>query len=160
MGYLSKGYYTICLSPVLSFILYLVISSLFMGTESFRAMFLGLDISIIGIQTCGIALCLVGYRKHETIETLVGYKRKDPLYFDIHLSVPLTFLLMIWGSGIVYLAYFTLFSGQPHEKLMWMSNPVALTEFTAWTIKGIIGVVSGLIFTIKSLLRKPKPVLR
>jgi hypothetical protein len=131
-----------------------------MGTESFMAMFLGLDISIIGIQTCGIALCLVAYRNRETIESFVGYKRKDPLSFDIHLSAPLTFLLIMWGSGIAYLAHFTLFSGQPHEKLMWMKDPVALTEFTAWTIKGIIGIVSGLIFTIKSLLRKPNSELR
>jgi amino acid transporter len=113
--------------------------------------FIGLNILIIGIEACGIALCLVGYRKHEIIETLVGYKRKDHLSFDIPLSVPLTFLLMIWGSGIVYLTYFTVFSGQPHEKLTW--TPV---EITTWTLKGIIGIVSGLIFTIKSLLRKQK----
>jgi hypothetical protein len=155
MGYLSKGYYIICLSAFFSFILYLVISKFFTGTEFFEAMFLGLNISIIGIQACGIALCTLGYKKHETIESFIGYKRKDPLYFDIHLSLPLTFLLMIWGGGIVYLAYFTVFSGQPHEKLMWMSDPVALTESTVRTFKGIIGVVSGLIFTIKLLLRKP-----
>ena len=155
MGYLSKGYYVICLSSILSSILYLIMSLLFMGEFSW-AMFLGLNISIIGIQVCGIALCFVGWRKHDTIETLVGYKRISPLSFDIRSSVPLTVILIFWGSWVVYLAWFTVFSGQPHEKLMWMSNPVALAEFTAWTITGIIGIISALIFTTKSLLRKPK----
>jgi len=154
MGYLSKGYYTICLSSILSSTLHLTMSLIFMGRFSL-AMSLGLNISIIGIQVCGIALCFVGWRKHDTIETLVGYKRISPLSFDIRLSVPLTVILVLWGSWVVYLAWFTVFSGQPHEKLLWMKDPVALTSFAAWALKGIIGTVSGLVFTAISYVRKP-----
>jgi hypothetical protein len=115
-----------------------------METSSFQAISLSLNIVVIGIQVPGIVLCLVGWRKHDTIGSVNG------------LNVLLTVILVFWGSWIVYIAWFTVFSGQPHEKLLWMKNPVAVTSFAAWTLKGIIGVTSGLVFTTIALMKKLK----
>ena len=91
MGYLSIGYYTICLSSVFSSVLFVTLLwRVFLETELEQPVFLGMNISIISIQACGIVLCAIGYRKHETIESL-----------SIPLSVVLTVLLILWGIFIV-----------------------------------------------------------
>ena len=64
-------------------------------------------------------------------------------------SVILTVFLLIWGVWIVYIAGFTLLSGQEHEKLLWMNDPVGVAEFVTWAVKGTIGLGSGLFFTIR-----------
>jgi len=147
MGYLSKGYYTICLSSVLSSVLFVILmfNSAVLETELEQPVFLGMNISIISIQACGIVLCVIGYRKHETIESL-----------SLLLSVVLTVLLILWGSFIVCMVSNYVFLWKTYEKLMLMRKTVQFAAYVAWAIKGTIGLISGLIFIGKLLLSKSK----
>jgi len=147
MGYLSKGYYTICLSSVFSSVLFVILmfNSAVLETELEQPVFLGMNISIISIQACGIVLCAIGYRKHETIESL-----------SIPLSVVLTVLLILWGIFIVGMVSNYVFLWKTYEKLMLMRKTVQFAAYVAWAIKGTIGLISGLTFTAKLWFRKPK----
>jgi len=147
MGYLSKGYYTICLSSVLSSVLFVILmfNSAVLETELEQPVFLGMNISIISIQACGIVLCVIGYRKHETIESL-----------SLLLSVVLTVLLILWGSFIVCMVSNYVFLWKTYEKLMLMRKTVQFAAYVAWAIKGTIGLISGLTFTAKLWLWKSK----
>jgi hypothetical protein len=146
MGYLSIGYYTICLSSVFSSVLFVtLLFGVFLETELEQPVFLGMNISIIIIQACGIVLCAIGYRKHETIESL-----------SVPLSVVLTVLLILWGSFIVCMVSNYVFLWKTYEKLMLMRKTVQFAAYVAWAIKGTIGLISGLIFIGKLLLSKSK----
>ena len=148
MGYLSKGYYTICLSSVLSSVSFVILIMFFFETELEQLIFLGINISIICIQACGIVLCVIGYRKHETIESL-----------SLLLGVALTGLLVTWASFIIQMVSYYVYFSKPYEKLMLMRETVEFDAYVAWAIKGIIGLISGLIFITKLILRKPKQVI-
>jgi hypothetical protein len=146
MGYVSIGYYTICLSSVFSSVLFVtLLFGVFLETELEQPVFLGMNISIIIIQACGIVLCAIGYRKHETIESL-----------SVPLSVVLTVLLILWGSFIVCMVSNYVFLWKTYEKLMLMRKTVQFAAYVAWAIKGTIGLISGLIFIGKLLLSKSK----
>ena len=145
MGYLSKGYYAVCLSLIPSSVSFMFLFQFPLQTELEQLVFLGVNISIIGIQICGIVLCALGYRKHETIESL-----------SVTLSTALTALLIIWGGFIVFLVSNYLYHSKPYALLWMMSNTVQFAAYVAWAIKGTIGLISGLVFTFKSLLRQHK----
>ena len=146
MGYLSIGYYTICLSSVFSSVLFVTLLwRVFLETELEQPVFLGMNISIISIQACGIVLCAIGYRKHETIESL-----------SIPLSVVLTVLLILWGIFIVGMVSNYVFLWKTYEKLMLMRKTVQFAAYVAWAIKGTIGLISGLTFTAKLWFWKSK----
>ena len=146
MGYLSKGYYIICSSPVFSFILYLVLTSLFWRTNIdwlYQIMlFTGMQILVIGVQVCGIVLCLVGYRRNESISSYIF----------------LNILLITWGSLVVLWAM-----GWYLDLVRWSNLPDVrnLTiwdymQYLTWALKGVIWIVSGLVFTVMSIWRKIK----
>jgi hypothetical membrane protein len=120
-------------------------NSAVLETELEQPVFLGMNISIIIIQACGIVLCVIGYRKHETIESL-----------SVPLSVVLTVLLILWGIFIVGMVFNYVFLWKTYEKLMLMRKTVEFAAYVAWAIKGTIGLISGLTFTAKLLLSKSK----
>ena len=158
MGYLSKGYYTICLGSILSSILFMILFGIvfFLEKELGQAVSLGMNVSIIGIEACGVVLCVMGYRRHETVESLTEIKREDPYSYNLRLSIPLTAFLFLWGGFIVYvISQYVAFS-TPYEKLALMRNTLQFASYVTWTLKGTIGLISGLIFTLKSLLRQHK----
>jgi hypothetical protein len=113
-----------------------------MGT-GWQVPFLSLNTLIIGIEVLGIVQCFTGWRKHESHS------------FD-NLSVFLTFILISWGIFVVFESWLMLLAPQPHEDIQWRSDPVALAAFRAYALKGIIGLASGLTFTVKSLLKQRK----
>jgi len=156
MGFLSRGYYAICLSCILSLSYLIALFYLFLETDLEQPIFLGLNISILVIQACGIVLCVLGYRKHETIESLVGYKGENTDPSHIFLIVALTIFLVMWASFIVSWVSYYVFYSKPYEKLWLMRNTLQFAAYVAWALKGTIGIISGLIFTIKFALRKTK----
>lgn len=134
MGYLSKGYHTVCLSPVFSVILYLV--AIFTGWLYQAMLFAGMQIAVISVQVYGIGLCLVGYRKNESIS----------------FSKPLNILLLLWGGLVV-----SVFGIPPSFFLFKFWDYMV---YAARAFKGIVGIVTGLIFTINTYVKKnTKPEL-
>lgn len=156
MGYLSKGYYTICLGSIVSFVLFVTLMLYFFESDLAQPLFLGLNISILVVQACGIVLCALGYQKHEIIESLVGYKGENTDSFHILWFVALTMFLVMWASFIVSWVSYYVFYSRPYEKLWLMRNTLQFAAYVAWALKGTIGIISGLIFTIKFALRKTK----
>ena len=114
MGYLSKGYYTVCLSPVFSIIVYLVVTWLFWRTSFDWLTQIVLptvtDISVITVQVCGLILCFVGYRKNESVS------------FNLILNI----LLILWGSFVTFWAM-----GWYGGLLTWSSLP-GVRSLTIW----------------------------
>jgi len=158
MGYLSKGYYTICLSPVASIILLIILTPLSMGPVN-ELLYIVHNVLVMGIQACGIALCVCGWRKNETIESLVKPKQKDYVSIYIPFSVALSILPIIWGSWTIYLEYFTL----NYEKPSWLYNLTTTDYFFHITsiLIGTIALVSGLIFLVKVYIWKsPKTAIQ
>lgn len=147
MGYLSIGYYTVCLSPLISMLVYISASTL-MGTSYDWLLpikvFTGIHTSVIGIQVCGIILYLVGYKK-EKVES----KQVPFIGFSI--------LLIIWGFLVSWFAdgfYY-------REVIPWSMLPGVreLTiwdhlQFAKWTLKGLLWIASGLIFIVTSQIQK------
>jgi hypothetical protein len=95
---------------------------------------------MIIVQVCGIGLFLVGYRRKESV--------------SFHMS--LNILLILWGSLVV------LFAVSWYWELIMWSNRLGVrdltiwdhTEYLTWALKGILWLVSGLVFTIISLSRE------
>jgi hypothetical protein len=158
MGYLSKGYYTICSSPVFSFILLLVLTTPNTGPVD-ELLWIIHNLLVMGIQVCGIALCVLGWRKHETIESLVKPKQKDYVSIYIPFSVALSVLPILWGSWIIYLEYFTL----NYEKPSWLYHLTTTDYFFHITsiLIGAIALFTGLIFLVRVYIWKsPKTDLQ
>jgi hypothetical protein len=141
MGYLSKGYYMICLSPILASVLLLIIGSLrvgksfFVGMESVQLFFIGIAIPIIAIQAGGIALCLWGYRKNESMS------------FNQILNI----FPVLWGTLVTLWAM-----GMYGELVNWASLVDAsvtlwdhpeIVVFAALALIGLLWIASGLVFT-------------
>ena len=151
MGYLSKGYYMICLSPVASLILLIILTPLSNGSVD-EPLYIVHNMLVMGIQVCGIALCVLGWRKHETIESLVPPRKKDYVSIYIPFSVALSILPIVWGSWTIYLEYFTL----NYEKPSWLYYLTTTDYFFHITsiLIGTIGLVSGLVFLVKVYIWK------
>ena len=147
MGYLSVGYYTVCLSPLFSMLVYISASTL-MGTSYGWLLpiivFTGVHTLVIGIQVCGIILYLVGYKK-EKVES----KQIPFIGFSI--------LLILWGLLVSWFAI----GFYNHEVIPWSMLPSVreLTiwdhlQFATWTLKGLLWIASGLIFIVTSHIQK------
>lgn len=111
---------------------------------------------VMGIQACGIALCVFGWGKHETIESLVKPKKKDYVSIYIPFSVALSILPIIWGSWIIYLEYFTLNYEEP-SWLYYLTTTDYFFHITSILI-GAIGLLSGLVFLTKVYVWKSPKV--
>ena len=146
MGYLSIGYYTVCLSPFISMLVYISASTL-MGTSYGgllpKIVFTGVDTLVIGIQVCGIILYLVGCKKEKVESKQVPFI----VFFSI--------LLILWGY---FVARF-FFEFYEDEVIAWSQQfGGELTiwdhlKFATWTLKGLLWIASGLIFIVTSLAR-------
>jgi len=129
MGYLSKGYHTICLSPVFSLIVYLVVHVLF-SRITFDWLFQIIlstmtYILVIAVQVCGLALCFVGYRKNESVP------------FKLILSI----FLVLWGSFVI------LWSLGWYSKLLEWSRLPDVRSLTIWdNMEYATSVVRGLLW--------------
>jgi hypothetical protein len=145
MGFLSKGYHTICLSPVFSLSVYLVVYVLF-SRITFDWLFQIIlstmtYILVIAVQVCGLILCFVGYRKNESVP------------FKLILSI----ILVLWGSFMI------LWSLGWYSKLLEWSRLPDVRSLTIWdnmeyatsVVMGLLWIASGLVFTAMSHIRKP-----
>lgn len=139
MGYLSKGYYIVCLSPFISMLVYISASTL-MGT-SYRygdIVFTGVHTLVIGIQVCGIILSLVGCKKEKVESKQVPF-----------MVVCNTFLIL-WG----YVVSRFFWEFYEREVIAWSQEFGAeLTiwdhlKFETWILKGLLWIAAGLIFTV------------
>jgi hypothetical protein len=137
MGYLSKGYYIICLSPVFSMIVGLVVTGFFWRTSFDWLTQIVLQtvtyISVIIVQVFGLILCLVGYRKNESVS------------FNLILNI----YLILWGSFVTWGAV-----SWYGELLEWssLSGVRSLTiwdhaEYATSALRGLLWIASGLFFT-------------
>ena len=141
MGYFSKGYNVICLSLLLHLVIYIIVISLLIGTarmEFYSRMFTWLQILMVCIQLCGILLCLLGYRRSETISSQIFVNA----------------LFIVWGSLEVYLMAWNYSSLSPYQtrNLTLWDYATTLTR----ALKGFIWIASGLVFTAISLSKKLK----
>jgi hypothetical protein len=133
MGYLSKGYYTICLSPVVSIILYYIISSLFHGRdliEFLQRLLIGEVIPTIGIQVCGIVLCLLGWALHESMPMGIVHKIAN-------------IILLLLGMLVTFINWFQYGLAVSHPQLIIHSE----MEFHVTSaLMGLLWIASGLFF--------------
>ena len=137
MGYLSKGYYTVCLSPAFSMIAFLVVTWLFWRTSFDWLTQIVLStvtyISVIIVQMCGLILCFVGYRKNESVS------------FNLILNI----FLILWGSLV------TLWAVGGYAMLLEWSSLSGVRSLTIWdhaeyatsALRGLLEIASGLVFT-------------
>jgi hypothetical protein len=150
MGYLSKGYYTNCLIPVFSLILLVILNSPPMGPD-YELPNIVHNMLIMGMQAFGITFCVLGWRKHETFESLVKSKKKDYLSIYVPFSAALSILPIVWGTWLIYSEYFTLTRSSPSWLYL---TPTDYFFHTTSVLIGTIGLVSGLIFLVKVYIWK------
>lgn len=142
MGYLLKGYLVVCLSPVLSVLLYFLIGSLWMTIDWFLSIVLYtlVQVSVICIQMLGLALCLIGIR------------RKEHIPFNTLLNV----FLALWGIftiavAIVFYSMTLQWSSQPGVRSLTVWDYL---EYATWAVKGLLWVLAGIIFEVKTILKE------
>jgi len=139
MRYLIIGYYAICLSPLLSILFYFSPKfSIGLGSCGY----LGLQTLVIFVQVWGVVLYLSGYRTTELSSKTAPYI----LWIGI--------LLILWGFFITWYAIrvydwmLRLYSYK--MDFTFCGQMVYVTQ----GLKGLLWVVSGLIFLVTSQFQK------
>ena len=146
IGYLSAGYYIVCFSPVFSLFATAILPFLWIWERTNWLLpmisFALIQILVICIQISGLFLCLY------------GYKKKEPIPFRFLINI----FLVLWGILIVNWAWFSY-----NDTLEWSRNPGMRSliiwdyiEFETWAIKGLLWVVSGLIFISAQLIQETR----
>ncbi len=134
MGYLSTGYYTICLSPIVSIILSQVVRSLFYGTEYTKYLqgsLIVYAIPTIAIQAFGIALCLVGLALHESMHWGLGHEIAN-------------IILLLWGMWTTFLSWFAYGIAEDHPQNI--SQHAAMEYDAILILMGLLWIASSLFF--------------
>jgi hypothetical protein len=141
MGYSSLGYYLICLSPVLAFILYLGISLPSVGIlvfagMPFQVLLIGVAIPTISVEVIGLALYFVEHGKNESKPFSLG----------------LNIFLVLWGILV------TFYAGAMYGVLLDWANLARVTvtihnhpeimTYTTLAIMGLLWINLGIAFTI------------
>ena len=137
MGYLHRGYWLVCLSPIVSFALtpLWLMSHGIRGNWFLEAVVLTLiQVSVIVIQVLGFVFCFVGIRRDERI----------------HFYIIANVLLILWGCFVIWLA-----RGLHGDLLTWSRDPQvgSLTildhlQYVTWELKGLLWVLAGAIFSV------------
>lgn len=145
MGYLSRGYLLVCLSPLVSFALIPLwgISGGIRGDWFREAVVLTLiNVSVIVIQVLGFVFCFVGFRRNEHIR------------FYLVPSV----LLVLWGGFVIWLAL-----GLYSDLLSWSSQPQVRglviwdhLQYEAWVLKGFLWILAGAVFSVAWYIRRDR----
>ena len=134
MGYLSKGYYVICLSPIISYLLWMIVGRVFLGNLHLIAVLFGQNIPIISIQVSAIALCFFGYKKNE------------PIHFRQSLNV----FVIACGSvaalwGLAAYEWFFDWANMVGADVSFWKYPEIIVSAT-WVLMGLIWFTSGIFF--------------
>ncbi len=141
MHYLDIGYRVICLSPFLSMFFYLC-PRFPIGQGSCG--YLWLQTLVIFVQVFGAVLYIVGYRATE----LSSKEAPDLLWAGI--------LLILWGLFITWYAirvYDWMLRIYPYKMdFTFCGQMVYVTQ----GLKGLLWVVSGLVFLVTSLFQRRK----
>lgn len=141
------GYLLIMLAPVLSIVvLYLLIYVLARVSQNYiliEAAFTGWSISIVALLAIGIVLYLYGYLKRQATND----EAENIMFFSL--------FLIIWGVLTYFWAAIILTDTIDRSMNPGMS---ALTiwdymEFWVWELKGILGVATGFMLIVTSLLQ-------
>jgi hypothetical protein len=143
MGYLSRGYWLVCLSPLASFALIPLwgISGGIRGDWLLEAVVLTLiQVAVIIIQVLGFAFYFVGIRRNE----------------HVHFYIVPNVFLILWGSFTIWLA-----SGLYGDLLSWSSQPQvrSLTvldhlQYETWVLKGSLWILAGAVFSVAWYIRR------
>jgi hypothetical protein len=134
MGYLFKGYYVVFLSVVVSVVLYYVIDPLVRGrpyTEFLQAFFIGQLIPTIGIQVFGIALCLIGFLKRESMHMGIAHEIANVI-------------LLLWGLWVAFINWF--WYGVALDHPQYISQQSELQSRSTSVLIGLLWIVSAIFF--------------
>ena len=140
MLYRTRGFWLICLSPVISLLLMVIFRAVWPATRSYLTPIIQhteLNLSIIAIQLVGLALYCIGRRRGET------KSKRFPFIFGW------SGVLIVWGTVAIAATAFFYYG----ELLPWSLEPGvrALTiwdhlQHLTWGLKGSLWIVSGLTF--------------
>jgi len=143
MCYLTIGYYVVCLSPLLSILVYIYVPELLVGPSYDwlhpMMVYTGIHTLIIGVQLCGIFLYLLWYR-NERIES-----KQLPF---VRLS---SVLLILWGGLVgLFVAGFWNKEVLPWSRLPGVRGLIIwdYLQFVSWALKGFLWIASGLLFLV------------
>jgi hypothetical protein len=134
MGYFSAGYYTICLSPIVSIILSQVVRSLFYGTEFTKYLqgsLIVYAIPTLAIQAFGIALCLVGLALHESMHMGLVHEIAN-------------IILLLWGMLATFSGWWAYGIASTHPQ--YISQHAEMEFETISMLIGLLWFASGLFF--------------
>jgi hypothetical protein len=134
MGYVSKGFCIICLSPVVSIILYVIFSSLARGrafTEFLQVLLIGQVIPTIGIQVCGIVLCLLGRVKNESLPKGIVPKIANVI-------------LLLWGILVTFYSWIEYGLAVSHPQYVSQYQEIEFSRISA--LMGLLWIASGIFF--------------
>ena len=146
MRYLTIGYYTICLSPLLS--LFLLFSVPRFMTEIPEHLSLWLQLLVINVQVCGIVLYSVGYLQREYAGMQIY--RQHPFIQLVGI------LLILWGLLTAFWADWQFGLYEQRMRIYFPDEPISSWHtlgYMTMVLKGVIWVVSGLVFVVSSLIQ-------
>jgi hypothetical protein len=148
MGYISKGYSIVYLSPVLSFfaMLFLFAVGLRIVTDWFHqtVLFALVQLLLISIQVLGLACCFAGFKRNESIP--------DSMFKIVFLSA----ILLLWGVFTVFLALGS------YSDLLWWSHQPEVRSLTiwdhldplTWAFKGSLWIFAAIVLPMMASIRK------
>jgi hypothetical protein len=139
MQYRVLGYYLMCLSPIVSIILWLLVGHfiIFELSPHYDYLFpifwyIGESVFIIAVQLCGIILYMIGYKRRE-LE-------------DFPLLLVSGILLTLWGAFASFLVL-----GFYNHFMWWITQPGrrAITiwdnlQYATWGLEGLLWIASGI----------------
>jgi hypothetical protein len=136
MGYLSKGYYIICLSPILALILYFFIFLPSVETSvsvrpSVQVFLIEVAVPIIGIQVSGLVLGLLGCMKNESM--LMGIVHEIA-----------NIILILWGMLVTFYSWFAYGLAVSHPQII--SEYHEIEFYATLALMGLLWIASGLFF--------------
>lgn len=160
MSYLSKGYYTVCLSPAVSLIAWPITLWLIIGLRlDWILQIVSITIMhmlVIIVQISGLILCLFGYSKNEPMP-FNGQRsiRTTPVSAFIGCLV-LNILLILWGGFVIWWAigwynYLVEWSRLEEVRSLIIWDHM---QYLTWALKGFLWIASGIAFTAMSYAEK------
>lgn len=137
MGYLSKGYYLICLSPIIALVLFffIYIGSL-QGSSPYvsppvQTFLFEVAIPVIAVQIGSLSLCLLGSGLHESMHMGIVHEIAN-------------IILLLWGMVVTWYSWFAYGMALSHPQYINQYNGVE--AYASIALIGLLWIVSGIFF--------------